>query len=139
MEASRQTEHLFVYGTLRSDFPSSMSHQLEKYVVEKSKAYFYGRLFDAGSFPAAIPSEPPHKVYGDLFELKEPDFIISKLDFYEGYKRSHPDQSLFIRKKASIIRKADQTEISAFIYLFNKPVSNLREIPSGDYLAYTEK
>lgn len=128
-------EHLFVYGTLRDEINHPMSDLLQKYVLEVQSASFCGKLYDTGSFPAAVTSEDESDaVIGDLYTIKDPQSVFRHLDSYEGYNPHNP-RSLFLRKKVSVDLQ-DNNQVSSWIYLYNRSTDNLPLIPGGDYLSY---
>lgn len=54
-----------------------ITNLLEKYTVELKKGTAGGRLFDAGSFPAAIASDDSSDViHGELFTIKDTKAVI---------------------------------------------------------------
>lgn len=139
MSSSRNIAYLFVYGTLRSEIDHPMADLLEKYTLEVKPGIVQGKLFDAGSFPAAITSDDhSDAIHGKLYKIKDPKSVFRHLDPYEGYSPGHSSQSLFIRKKVTVRTSAKQETI-AWIYLYNKPVDRLARIPHGDYLTFLKK
>jgi gamma-glutamylcyclotransferase (GGCT)/AIG2-like uncharacterized protein YtfP len=136
MSSARNTEYLFVYGTLRKVIDHPMSDLLQEYSREVGRGTFQGRLFDAGSFPAAKTSDNESDiVHGDLFKIENGDFVFQHLDPYEGYSSKHPSKSLFLRKSVSV-RLSNKNPVNSWIYLYNRPVVGLTLIPNGDYLKY---
>lgn len=53
------TDHLFVYGTLRSEggAPGGVSVLLEERAEKVGGGEIVGRLYEAGSYPAAVPED----------------------------------------------------------------------------------
>lgn len=139
MSSSRNIAYLFVYGTLRNEINHPITDVLEKYTLEVKAGTVQGKLFDAGSFPAAIASDDPSDViHGKLYKIKDPKSVFRHLDPYEGYSPGHPSQSLFIRKKVLVKASAKQST-TAWIYLYNKPVDRLARIPDGDFLTFLKE
>jgi len=127
---------LFVYGTLRKDVDHPMSDILQKYKTNTVSGTFNGKLFDVGSYPAAIISDDPSsQVHGELYTLREPDALFQHLDHYEGFDVHSPSKSLYLRKQVTITTEK-AAELSAWTYLYNRSVELLTPIPGGDYLAY---
>jgi gamma-glutamylcyclotransferase (GGCT)/AIG2-like uncharacterized protein YtfP len=97
------------------------------------KGYFHGKLFLVDTFPGAIKSvKSTDRVFGTL--LKIPDFknTIKILDTYEGYDENQLKLSLFIRELVTIYLSNDQ-KIQAWVYLYNRPVVNLKLISDFDF------
>lgn len=139
MNSSPNTAYLFVYGTLRKEIDHPITDLLEKYTVEVKEGTVQGRLFDAGSFPAAIASDSHSDIiHGELYKIKNPESVFQHLDPYEGYSPAHPSQSLFVRKKVSVQTSNNHLK-TAWIYLYNKSVDRLSTIPDGDYLSFLNK
>lgn len=139
MSSQRNIAYLFVYGTLRKEINHPMTDLLEKYTLEVLTGSVRGKLFDGGSFPAAIASEDQSDtIQGDLYKIKNPKAVFWHLDPYEGYSPKHPSKSLFVRKKVSV-QTSNKRSIKAWIYLYNKSVNHLAIIPNGDYLTFLKK
>lgn len=129
--------YLFVYGTLLSKTSHPMAELLQKYSISKESASFKGRLYDVGSYPAAILSKnETDQVLGEIYKLKKTDMIFNNLDKYEGFYPKRPQDSLFIRKEVTVQPLEHDNKRTAWIYLYNRTVDNLRHIPGGDYLEY---
>lgn len=82
-------EYIFVYGTLRKGAGHPMNRALEAQATYAGPGRFPGKLYDLGSYPAAVPCHgvPRHEggmVIGDLYCLHRPERILPLLDRYEG-------------------------------------------------------
>ena len=139
MNSFSDTESLFVYGSLRQSINNPMSKILRRYASPTGEAYIHGKLYDVGSYPAAIKSEQPSdRVLGELFSLQSPKPVFERLDEYEGYDPQDKSRSLYHRQKIEVFRLNGKKIGYAWTYLFNKPVDNLRPIKEGDYVRYLE-
>ena len=78
---------------------------------------------------------PADIVVGDVYGLREKRSLLFVLDEYEGYLPGQPDQSLFLRRKASIVM-ATGGRRQTWIYLYNGQIRPYQHIKSGDYLHY---
>ncbi len=113
-----------------------MSDILQKYSESIDRGSFSGKLFDVGSYPAAIINgEDGGRVYGELYKLTNPDALFHHLDPYEGFDADEPSKSLYLRKKVTV-KTEDGNQLTAWTYLYNRPVECLSHIPNGDYLNY---
>lgn len=131
--------YLFVYGSLLSKTNNPMATLLQKYSISKEEGSFRGKLYDAGSYPAAISSNSQEDtVFGELYTLKDADMIFKNLDEYEGFYAQRPQDSLFIRKKVTVRNLENGSTKTAWVYLYNRSVDNLTHIPGGDYLEYLQ-
>lgn len=139
MDIQPEPEYLFVYGTLLRDVSHPKSDILEKYARNQGRRIFRGRLYDVGSYPAAIASNNKNdKIFGDLYELLRPQAALKKLDAYEGYFPENNTASFYIRTKETVYHTDGKHGIKSWIYLYNKSIEGLRPISSGDYLAYLQ-
>lgn len=128
--------HLFVYGTLRCDYHGMMSRLLAKYAEFKGHATFQGKLYNIGAYPGAVFSNKSlDQVRGDLYRLSQPALVLSQLDQYEECSSGFPPPTEYIRKIQPVLT-ANGATVSAWIYLYNRPVASFKRISSGDYLTY---
>lgn len=128
---------LFVYGTLREGAggPRPARDPLERAARKVDEGTIEARLFDAGGFPAAVP-DPGGQVRGELYELADPARTLSVLDGYEGCR---PDGSGLFRREIVSVALDSGREREAWVYLYNRDVTGLPEIPSGDYTIHLER
>ena len=75
------------------------------------------------------------RVWGEVFELLDPDDVLTALDEIEGYRPGDPDSSLYIRSLAPV-HLPDGTSQPAWVYFYNAPLGKAPRIESGDYLEY---
>ena len=128
--------HLFVYGTLRRADSLPM-HRLLGPATFVGPGRFHGRLYDLGTYPAAVAStDDADVVHGEVYSLHEPAAALAALDRYEGCTADNPTPHEYIRTTAEIYLEPDFTAIIAQVYLYNRPVTGLTYLPSGDYLEW---
>lgn len=126
---------IFVYGTLRKQTATAMSNLLNRHGNYVTDGYLQAKLYEVKDYPAAIDSDNPNdKVYGDVYELTN-TIILLELDNYEECTYQFPEPHEYRRQKRRITL-SDGRLISARVYIFNHPVSDLTPIMSGDYLHY---
>lgn len=122
------SDFLFVYGTLLKNADNDMSDYLFKNSKYISSGFFYGKLFNVSWYPGAILSNcSDDKVFGSIFKLKDADNILKILDDYEGI-----DEQLYRRELINVFR--DDEELKCWVYLYNRPITNLQQIVSGNFL-----
>ncbi len=127
---------LFVYGTLRR---GGSRHQILKALGARyaGRGRVGGELFDLGEFPGARPSEwPQARVWGELYELRNPARALQVLDRIEGYRPGNPAAGMFRREITAVNRETGE-EIEAWIYWLNRAGLSHRRIPSGGYSGNT--
>jgi gamma-glutamylcyclotransferase (GGCT)/AIG2-like uncharacterized protein YtfP len=126
---------LFVYGTLRRHARSPMHDLLRQQAEFVGEGSYQGLLYRVTHYPGAIPShDPAHQVRGDLFRLKDLPQSLAQLDAYEeiGATPAHTDE--YVREIAQVCLD-DGTLVNAWVYRYNRTVSGLERIVSGDFLS----
>jgi gamma-glutamylcyclotransferase (GGCT)/AIG2-like uncharacterized protein YtfP len=130
---------LFVYGSLRSGFHSSAYEYISRFFNFIGKAKVKGRLFDMGSYPAAIPVSDDVFITGELYAIKDDsDFswAIGQLDDYEGVNVEPDEMQLYRRDLTDVF--INNEVIPAWIYWYSGNVSGRPEIVSGDLMEYLQ-
>ena len=119
-------ELLFVYGTLRRACNHPMHEVLRSHADFTGPGEFQGKLYDLGKFPGAVASRAiSDQVQGEIYALEDAERVLATLDAYED--------KAFRREKAAI-RSASGATILCWIYLYARPVNQLKIIASGDFL-----
>ena len=127
------TQHLFVYGTLRRNARRQIHHLLCRYASFVGEAIYRGKLYNIGLYPGAVPSDNPmDRVLGEVYRLQEPLVVLAQLDQYEG---CGPEvlQPAEYRREIQDVRLVNGGQISAWVYLYNRPTYGLELIRSGDF------
>jgi len=127
--------NLFVYGTLMRGMPFPMAAFLEQNAVFRWEGWLPGRLYELGGFPGLLylPKQK-NRVQGHVFELTDPGMVLGKLDAYEQFNPKAPDRSEYLRVLASVETTAGLLDCQ--VYVYNRPVEGLLEIPDGDWPAW---
>ena len=127
-------QFIFVYGTLRRDFKSKMHSFLAEHADFIGRATYQGKLYKIDYYPGAVPSNNPKDVvYGEVYQLREPALVLSKLDEYEECGPKFPSPTEYIRKVQAVQLEKKET-LLAWIYLYNISIKNLQRIFSGNFL-----
>lgn len=127
-------EFAFFYGTLMTGFDRRRRLGMDSRMAFRGRGWIEGALFDLGLYPAAIPA-PGCKVYGEVFELADPQAILPALDEVEGYRAEAVDTSLYVRRKTPV-HLENGADAEAWAYFYNAPLGAAPRIDSGDYLTY---
>lgn len=128
--------YLFVYGTLRRDAKHPIADCLKQQAKFIGSASYQGKLYKVADYPAVVASSnPADKVYGEVYQLLNAD-LWSTLDDYEECSPSFPPPTEY-RRLLQTVYLANGEAISAWLYRYNRPVSNLEMIKSGDFLGQT--
>ena len=134
MHAPSSPEPLFVYGTLRRATGHEMQQRLAAHSEFAGDAWFRGRLFMVDDYPGAVPSaRQADRVRGEVYRLRDPGLILAILDEYEGCDPDSPATALYRRELADVTLDGGG-QVTAWIYLYNRPTTGLQEIESGDFL-----
>jgi len=135
---SESQQFLFVYGTLRQDIAHPMTEFLRRYASRIGGAWFRGKLFDLGDYPAAVPSdEASDRVAGELYRI-EPGHeaaLFAELDRYQDCDPKDASAGEYVRLRARVEREGDES-LQAWICQYNRPTAALKRIDSGDYSAH---
>lgn len=129
--------HLFVYGTLMIGVESRMAGLLQRNSKWLGSACIPGLLYDLGRYPGAqwIPGHP-QKVYGQIFLLEDPEFLLVHLDEYEGIDPQFPTAGEYVRKLIPAFLEDENRMVDTWFYHYNQPTKKLKQIESGRYLDY---
>ena len=128
------SDYLFVYGTLLKDLDNEMSNFLASQSVFTGKGYFYGELYKVSWYPGAILSNNvSNKVYGMIFKVKNSEVVFKVLDEYEGLGDHQSKPYLFKRELITVFIETN-IKIKSWVYLYDRPIKNLKKIISGDFI-----
>lgn len=129
--------HLFVYGSLRSGFQSPAYEYISRFFTLVGEAKVKGKLFDMGSYPAAIPTSEDVFIAGELYIIKDESefsWAFGQLDDYEGVNVESDEIQLY-RRELSEVLTGDE-KVTAWMYWYNQDVSGKPQIASGDVIEY---
>lgn len=102
-------------------------------------ATFQGKLYDVGTYPAAVPSDDPaDHVQGELYALHDPPATLARLDAYEACSPSDPPPHEYVRATVPVTLPTGEV-LPAQIYLYGWPVAGLTPVASGDYLRWRSR
>ena len=131
---------LFVYGSLRSGFKSPVYEYISRFFKFIGEAKVRGKLFDMGSYPAAIANNDSNFIIGELYQAKnehEFSWAIGQLDDYEGVTVEPDEVQLYRREITEVLINGQLTH--AWIYWYNGDVSGKPVIASGDLMEYMQQ
>jgi len=128
--------HLFVYGTLLSNIPSSMSKFLRRRASLVGKATVAGKLYDLGMYPGFVAGGE-EKVVGELYLIKADgaEQTMEMLDAYESVTGEAEDE---YRRVTIEARVGGGGTFTAETYEFTGSVTAKDVIPKGNYPAFFE-
>ncbi|MEP4901953.1 MAG: gamma-glutamylcyclotransferase family protein [Paracoccaceae bacterium] len=129
---------IFTYGTLRPGLGERPeAHAFRKAAKHIGPATFQGKLYAIDWYPGVIDStDKDDIVIGDLFEISEDTGFFTKLDIYEMCSPDLPQPHEYIRTIRTVL--AEDRRIPAWIYLYNRTITDQTRIPTGDYADHVD-
>lgn len=126
-------DHLFVYGSLRSDVPrSSLPAEaleagalLAESAVRVGRGVVAGALFAVDWYPGLAVGGG--EVFGEVWRLPPDPALLGRLDAYEG--------DAYVRRRISV-RMDDARQIEAWAYHLVETPGAMAQIAAGDYLQW---
>jgi gamma-glutamylcyclotransferase (GGCT)/AIG2-like uncharacterized protein YtfP len=119
-------QHVFIYGTLKRggiNHGRLREHDIRFVRTGRIQAALYD--LPGSDFPGALPANASNQfVKGELFELRNPQAALSKLDQFEGV-----DEGLFRRELVDVL--GGRRPVRAWVYFYSGPVDHAERIPSG--------
>ena len=128
------TDLVFFYGTLMAGFDRRRRAGIDDKLAYLGRGWIRGSLYDLGLYPAAIPDDSG-RVWGEVYETREPAPVLTALDGIEGIRRDDPDGSLY-RRVETPVSLPDGSVAEAWVYFYNAPLGHAERILSGDYLQH---
>lgn len=129
-------QYLFVYGTLRRNRQNHIQHPFLETCTYINDALMHGELYEVDTYPGAV-ADGAARVKGELYLMQNPEQTLSAVDIYEECTAQFPDPHEYMRSELVVILPDGQT-ISAWTYLYNRPLTGLKRIDCGDYLNYLQ-
>lgn len=135
---------LFVYGSLLLPTGDAEVDAALSQARSLGLGHIHGRLFDLGEYPGAKYAAPgsakiPPKVLGRLLGIPDPDPFFQVLDRYEGFDRSRPLTSEFVRSTTAVTLVESGRTVLSQVYFYSLGTRGKQPIPSGDYLAFRQE
>ncbi len=126
--------YIFVYGTLLTSIPSSMSKFLRRKAQLIGKATVAGSLYDLGMYPGFV-SGGGGRVKGELYRLEPAteEMTLQMLDAYESVTGAPEDEYQRVEVTAKV---NDGGTFVAFTYEYRGDTDDKEIIPLGDYAAF---
>jgi len=126
---------LFVYGSLMSTARHRMGERLRAEARLIGPATIQGRLYRVSWYPGVSETtDPEERVHGELYALDHPARALAWLDAYEGIAPGSRESGEYIRVERPV-RLDSGEEITAWVYLYQKDVSQLSLVAGGHWTA----
>lgn len=123
---------LFVYGTLRRGSDRAEAARLEREAQWLGSATTRGVLFRVSWYPALVAGLAG-TVTGDVYRLRDARRSLEWLDAFEGCGADNPPPHDYRRVLLPVLLGGRTRPAS--VYAWNKPVTGLARIGSGDWLS----
>jgi gamma-glutamylcyclotransferase (GGCT)/AIG2-like uncharacterized protein YtfP len=135
MDPHPATDLLFTYGTLRR----AAGHPAHRLLADSAElvghGFVRGRLYQAEDFPVLVPDPQGVEVTGEIYRVFGPPGVLIRLDQYEGFDPASPDTSEFRRDLVPVTMNDGRT-VTAWAYIYQRPLFDLQPIPHGDYAKF---
>jgi len=129
--------YLFVYGTLLRNAQSNRNALLKGHADFISVARFEGLLYLIDTYPGVLASQNKNDwVVGEVYQLRDENIILKKLDHYEECSPEFQQPTEYIRTQQKVVLDNGNT-CTAWVYIYNWPVNEINRIVSGDFLDFT--
>ena len=129
------TDLLFTYGTLRRAAGNAAHRLLADSAEIVGHGFVRGRLYQAVDFPVLVPDPQGGEVIGEVYRVFAPPAVFVRLDQYEGFDPASPDTSEFRRDLVQVVMNDGRT-VTAWAYVYQRPLFDLQPIPHGDYARF---
>ncbi len=135
MKRSLIPDLLFTYGTLRRAAGNAAHRLLADSAELVGHGVVRGRLYQATGFPVLVPDPQGTEVTGEVYRVFAPQAVFLRLDQYEGFDPASPDTSEF-RRDLVQVAMSDGRAVTAWSYIYQRPLFDLQPIPHGDYARF---
>lgn len=126
--------HLFVYGTLLSNIPSSMSKFLRRRATLVGKATTPGVLYNLGSYPGFVAGGDA-LVAGELY-LVDPVQAAQTMEMLDAYESVTGEPTDEYKRTVVAVQVSGGGTFSAETYVFTGATEGKAIIPKGHYPTY---
>lgn len=128
---------VFVYGTLRPGL-ENYKRILQNKTASEIPAAMKGKMYSVNtelSYPCVIEGEDT--IQGELMVIKEEYYwdVLKDLDWLEDYQEDDEEGSLYLRRLREVNLQNGEKAI-AWVYLWNRGVSEELYVKSGDWKRY---
>lgn len=132
------TDLLFVYGTLRKGNANAMAPYLVHHAEFICDGWFQGCMYQISDYPGVIASaEPSHRVYGEVYRLKNAQQVLRVLDDYEECSLLHTQPAEYKRSLEMIQTTKGEVLQQVWIYLYQWSLQDKVLIAGGDFMRHT--
>ena len=128
--------YFFAYGTLRRGARNDLLDFVGGCARLVGRASVPGRLYDLGDYPGMLDAGAAEdRVFGELYELADTEWTLSRLDEYEGCESD--GRGKFRRCIRSALLDWG-SRVEAWTYVYVGEVSEHQRVATGDYFRRRE-
>jgi len=138
MQAGKEGDLLFVYGTLRNNVGHRMHQILARSAACIGEGRVRGELYDLGAYPGLVLKEDCCGfVSGELYAIDPANARSTweAIDEYEGCAPTNPEPHEYARTEVRVYLP-DGGAATAYAYVLQRVRRGAVLIPGGDYLAW---
>ena len=129
-------QHLFVYGTLRFEYPNPLAVKLKSQAIFICKGSAPGVLYDLGWYPGAVFNDDVRtRVIGEVIALGNAERLIAQLNNYEAI----PEPNKRFRRVVIKVRLERGGTVEAWTYEAIELPATRRLIESGDFILHLQR
>ena len=126
---------VFFYGTLMAGFDRRRRAGIDAKLTYLGRGAINAALFDLGLYPAAVPA-PDGDVWGEVYEMADPDAVLAALDDIEGYRAGHGPIRVSTSGGQVDVRCPTVRPLPAWVYFYNAPLGrapriHVRRLPAA--------
>ncbi len=110
-----------------------MASFLQSNAVFSGEAWIPGTLYDTGQYPGLVcQSASPEKVWGEIFTIENPEYVLEILDGYEGIFGKDTDE--YRRSLLPVFQ--GEAVLHCWVYEWARGYQGMPVIPDGRYESY---
>ena len=129
-------QHLFVYGTLRFEYPNPLAFKLRSQAIFAAKGSTPGVLYDLGWYPGAVfNAEARTRVVGEIYALGNAERLMAQIDEYEAI----PEPNKRFHRMVIKVRLKRGSTVEAWTYETIELPATRRLIESGDFILHLQR
>lgn len=134
-----KTEYLFVYGTLIGGVNEAMNALVKQYGTCMGSGSMNGKLYEVLGYPGfKYTGNSEHKVFGEVYMIRETKMLFEELDHYEESSPDFPEPREYRRVQHPV--RMDEAEVlHAWVYEYALSTNHLKYISGGNYQTYLEE
>lgn len=127
-QAAGDNLFIFVYGTLRKNSGTPMSHILARYSEYIGEATMQGVLYEVEYYPGVVESTQPEDIVcGELYKICDEAILLPLLDDYEECSQQFLPPHEYVRKALPVTLTSSDS-VLAWVYIYNRDVTGLQRI-----------